>query len=109
MTYVPLWCRSNFSFLEGASHPDELVHEAARLGIQSVALTDRDGLYGIVRAHKAAKETGVRLIIGATVTIGDESARALEAGRALQVGRDTTELVLLSTDRSSYGRLSGLL
>ena len=109
MTYAPLWCRSNFSFLEGASHPDELVHEAARLGIPAIALTDRDGLYGIVRAHKAAKETGVRLLIGSTVRIGDCSARALETGRALQVGTDATELVLLATDRASYGRLSGLL
>ena len=44
--YVPLWCKSNFSFLEGASHPDELVDEAYRLGLPAIALTDRDGVYG---------------------------------------------------------------
>ena len=109
MTYVPLWCRSNFSFLEGASHPDELVHEAARHGLPAIALTDRDGLYGAVRAHKAATETGVRLVLGATVTVGDESATALESGQALRVGDDASELVLLATDRASYSRLSGLL
>ena len=43
--YAPLWCKSVYSFLEGASHPDELVEEAHRLGIRSLALTDRDGVY----------------------------------------------------------------
>jgi error-prone DNA polymerase len=109
MTYVPLWCRSNFSFLEGASHPDELVHEAARLGISSVAVTDRDGLYGVVRANKAAKETGVQLLVGATLTVDDKSALALEEGRALNVGDGGSELVLIATDRAAYGRLSGLI
>jgi error-prone DNA polymerase len=46
--YVPFWCKSNFSFLEGASHPDELVEEACRLGLPAIALTDRDGVYGVV-------------------------------------------------------------
>jgi error-prone DNA polymerase len=49
--YVPLWCKSNFSFLEGASHPDELVEEDYRLGLPAIALTDRDGVYGVVGAH----------------------------------------------------------
>lgn len=46
--YVPLWCKSSYSFLEGASSPAELVTEAARFGLPAVALTDRDGLYGVV-------------------------------------------------------------
>ncbi|MCA9676809.1 MAG: PHP domain-containing protein, partial [Myxococcales bacterium] len=54
--YAPLWCKSNFSFLEGASHPDELVEEAHRLGLGSVALTDRDGVHGVVRAGVKARE-----------------------------------------------------
>ena len=54
-SYTPLWCKSNYSFLEGASHPEELVEEALRLGIRSLALTDRDGVYGIVRAHVKAR------------------------------------------------------
>ena len=49
--YAPLWCKSNFSFLGGASHPDELVDEAYRLGLPALALTDRDGVYGVVRAN----------------------------------------------------------
>jgi error-prone DNA polymerase len=67
--YVPLCCKSNFSFLEGASHPEELVEEAQRLGLASVALTDRDGVYGIVRAHVKAQELGIHLIIGSQVTM----------------------------------------
>jgi error-prone DNA polymerase len=67
--YAPLWCKSNFSFLEGASHPEELVEEAHRLGITSIALTDRDGVHGMVRAHTKARELGVQLIAGATVTV----------------------------------------
>ena len=49
---IPLWCKSNFSFLEGASRPEELVVEAHRLGLGALALTDRDGVYGVVRAHQ---------------------------------------------------------
>ena len=56
--YVPLWCKSNFSFLEGASHPDELVEHAHELGLSAMALTDRDGVYGIVRAHSKAHRWG---------------------------------------------------
>ncbi|MFZ9888013.1 MAG: PHP domain-containing protein, partial [Myxococcota bacterium] len=56
--YAPLWVRSNYSFLEGASHPEELVEEAQRLGLCHLALTDRDGVYGIVRAHQKAQDLG---------------------------------------------------
>ena len=68
-SYVPLWCKSNYSFLEGASHPEELVEEAHRLGIHSLALSDRDGVYGIVRAHKTALELGVHLIVRSEITL----------------------------------------
>ncbi|ATB48268.1 DNA polymerase III subunit alpha [Corallococcus macrosporus] len=71
MGYAELVCRSNFSFLRGASHPEELVATAARLGLGALALTDADGLYGAVKAHLAAKEHGVRLILGAELTLED--------------------------------------
>ena len=71
MSYVPLWCKSNFSFLEGASHPEELVEQAYAHGLRSLALTDRDGVYGVVRAYVKAQELGVHLIIGAEVTVSD--------------------------------------
>ena len=63
MDYVPLWCKSNYSFLEGAPHPEELVERAHALGLPGLALTDRDGVYGIVRAHVRARELGVHLIL----------------------------------------------
>ena len=71
--YAPLWCKSNGSFLEGASHPEELVEEAYRLGLSSLAITDRDGIYGIVRAHLKAQEVGIHLIIGSQITVDDGS------------------------------------
>ncbi len=91
-SYTPLWCKSNFSFLEGASHPDELVEEAARLGLRSLALTDRDGVYGLVRAFVKARELGVHLIAGAQVTAEDGS-----------------HVVLLALDRAGYANLCSLL
>ncbi len=69
--YAELVCRSNFSFLRGASHPEELVATAARLGMQALALTDVDGLYGAVKAHLAAKEHGLKVILGTELTLTD--------------------------------------
>jgi error-prone DNA polymerase len=72
MTYAALWTKSNFSFLEGASHPEELVEQTHAHGLAALALTDRDGIYGMVRAHHRARELGVHLIIGAQVTVEPE-------------------------------------
>src|SRR5437762_11610905 len=62
--YAELQVTSNFSFLRGASHPDELVVTAAALGHQAIAIADRNSVAGIVRAHHAAKIVGIRLMIG---------------------------------------------
>ncbi len=75
MSYAPLWCKSNFSFLEGASHAEELVEEAHRLGLGSIAISDRDGVYGMVRAHTKARELGVHLVCGAQLSIAAPSSR----------------------------------
>ncbi len=69
-TYVPLWVKSNHSFLEGASFPEELVDRAHALGLPAIAITDRDGVYGLVRAHMRAKELGIRILTGAQLTVG---------------------------------------
>ncbi len=90
--YAELHCKSNFSFLEGASHAAELVEQAAALGYRALAVTDRNSLAGVVRAHIAAKEVGLPLVIGAEVT-----------------PRDATPVVLWATDRAAYGRLCRLL
>ena len=90
--YAPLWCKSNYSFLEGASHPEELVKACRRLGIRSLALTDRNGVYGIVRAHVRARELDVHLIVGSQVGLQDGS-----------------EILLLVQNREGYARLCQLL
>ncbi len=74
-SYAPLWCKSNFSFLEGASHPEELVEEAHRLGLRSIAITDRDGVHGMVRAYVKARDLGIQVIAGAQISIADPDAQ----------------------------------
>jgi error-prone DNA polymerase len=69
--YAELHCRSNFSFLEGASHPEQLAEEAERLGLEALALTDRDGLYGVVRFAEAARAVGLPTVFGAELTLVD--------------------------------------
>jgi error-prone DNA polymerase len=70
MSYAELHCHTNFSFLDGASHPEELVEEAARLELAGLAVTDHDGLYGVVRFASAARELDLPTIFGAELTLG---------------------------------------
>jgi error-prone DNA polymerase len=90
--YAELHCLSNFSFLRGASHPEELVERAHALGYAALALTDECSLAGAVRAHLAAKRCGLKLIFGTEVTL-----------------QDGLKLVLLATDRKSYGSICSLI
>lgn len=90
--YAELHCRTNFSFLEGASHPDELVNQAAELSLAALAITDRNSVAGVVRAHVAAKKAGLKLLIGAEIT-----------------PTDATPVILLATDRKAYAQLSLLI
>ena len=90
--YAELHCLSSFSFLRGASHPEELVQRAHALGYAALALTDECSLAGAVRAHLAAKECGLKLIFGTEVTL-----------------EDGLKLVLLATDRRSYGAICALI
>ena len=71
--YAELHAHSAFSFLDGASTPEELVAEAARLGLRAIALTDHDGLYGVVRFAEAARELGMRTVFGAELSLSDTS------------------------------------
>lgn len=68
--YAELHCHSNFSFLDGASHPEELVEEAAQLELDAIAITDHDGMYGVVRFADAAAELGVRTVFGTELSFG---------------------------------------
>ena len=67
--YAELHCHSNFSFLDGASHPEQLAEEAARLGLEALAVTDHDGLYGVVRFAEAAQAVGLPTVFGAEITL----------------------------------------
>ena len=92
LAYAELHCRTNYSFLEGASHADELQARAKELGYGALAVTDRNSLAGVVRAHVAAKEAGLKLLVGAEI-----------------VPEDGPAMVLLARDRAGYGRLSRLI
>ena len=91
--YAELQITSNFSFLRGGSHPEELVLRAAELGLSAIALTDRNTLAGVVRAHIAAKEVGIRFVVGARLDLmpGDgtdrSSAMKAAADPKIRLGR----------------------
>ncbi|MGO9238325.1 MAG: error-prone DNA polymerase [Methylocella sp.] len=90
--YAELQCTSHFSFLRGASSCEELFDEAARLGIEALAITDHNSLAGIVRAYEAAKATGVRLIVGCRLDLTDGMS-----------------VLVYPIDRHAYARLCRLL
>ena len=90
--YAELHCRSNFSFLRGASHPEELVRRAHALGYEALALTDECSLAGVVKAHVEARRCGLPLIVGSELRL-----------------QEGIRLVLLATDREGYGNLSELI
>ncbi|MGZ3527284.1 MAG: DNA polymerase III subunit alpha [Vulcanimicrobiaceae bacterium] len=100
--YAELHCWSNFTFLEGASHPEELVERAVELGLSALALTDRDGLYGMVRLAKHAKLHGLPAIVGSELTFEDGARIVLlvenERGYA-----NLCELVSVAQMRGSKG------
>jgi len=90
--YAELHCISNFTFLRGASHPEELVARAAELNYHAIAITDECSLSGIIRAHIAAKQHGISLIVGSELQL-----------------KDGLRMVLLATNRIAYGNLSHLI
>ena len=90
--YAELHCLSNFSFLRGASHPEELVKQASRLGYQAIAITDECSMAGVVKAHVAARECGIQLIVGAEFEL-----------------REPVHLVLFAPNRVGYGQICNLI
>ncbi|MDR3516025.1 MAG: error-prone DNA polymerase [Azospirillaceae bacterium] len=90
--YAELQCTSHFSFLRGASSCEELFVQAANLGIEALAIADRNSLAGIVRAHEAAKAAGIRLIVGCRLDLADDLS-----------------ILVYPTDRPAYARLCRLL
>src|SRR5687768_14526065 len=92
--YAELAVTSNFTFLTGASHPDEYTRRAAELGYRAVAITDTNTLAGVVRAHSAAKEVGIPLVVGCRVVLSDPAGFTV---------------LVYPTDAAGYGRLCQLL
>ena len=123
--YAELHCHSNFSFLDGASHPEELATEAARLGLTALALTDHNGFYGVVRFAEAAKAVGLLTVFGAEITLTDGLLPGLRVARSepdtdRQVGTGRvpdshapdpagTHLLVLADGVEGYGKLSRAL
>ncbi|MFP5377032.1 MAG: PHP domain-containing protein, partial [Acidimicrobiia bacterium] len=122
--YAELHCHSNFSFLDGASHPEELAEEAARLGLSALALTDHDGMYGVVRFAEAAAAVGIPTVFGAELSLGlpkpqatapggvGDPASARSPGMGPRAGNrqgvpdpEGDHLVVLARDEEGYARL----
>lgn len=106
--YAELHCRSNYSFLDGASHPQELVERAGELGLAALALTDRSGLYGVVRAWEAARALAAKegsavphLIYGSELELNGDGQ---PGGRA-----PDDAVVLLAASREGYATISRLI
>src|SRR4051812_8241451 len=98
--YAELHCHSNFSFLDGASHPEELVEEAARLGLAGLAITDHDGFYGVVRFAEAAREVGLPTVFGAELSLGLNKPQNGEADP------EGHHMLVLARDPAGYARLA---
>ncbi|NDF31871.1 MAG: DNA polymerase III subunit alpha, partial [Acidimicrobiia bacterium] len=93
--YAELHCHSNFSFLAGASHPEELVEEAQRLELSALAITDHNGLYGVVRFAEAARAVGLPTVFGSDITVHDQNGSG--------------QLVVLADGPTGYANLSRAL
>ena len=90
--FAELHCLSNYSFLHGASHPEELVQQAVELGYEAIAITDECSFAGLVKAHMTARTFGIKLIVGAHFQLSEG-----------------IRLVMLAPTRSAYGQLAGLI
>ena len=114
MAYAELHTHSNFSFLDGASHPEELAAEAVRLGLSALALTDHNGLYGVVRFAEAARAFGLPTVFGAELTIhgapsGSRTTMAATGVRTGVADPDGNHLVILARDPEGYASLSRVI
>ncbi|SEI21570.1 error-prone DNA polymerase [Paraburkholderia hospita] len=105
--YAELQCASNFTFLQGASHAEELAARAAQLGYEAIAITDECSLAGIVRAHVAAREASIKLLVGAHFRVTNADGSPALAFTAIAQNRDgygnLSELITLGRTRTAKG------
>ena len=111
LPYAELHCHSHFSFLDGASSPEELVAEAVRLGLTALALTDHDGFYGVVRFAEAARVHGLPTVFGSELSLDAPPVFGSARGAARTGTPDpsATHLVVLAADPIGYARLGTAL
>ena len=108
--YAELHSHSRFSFMDGSSNPEELVAEAVRLELDALALTDRDGFYGVVRFAEAATEAGLPTVFGAELTLDlPGSSRRSSSARASERRRQGRSVVVLTRDPAGYAALGTLI
>src|SRR4249920_82163 len=104
--YAELHCHSNFSFLDGASHPEELAEEAVRLGLAALAITDHDGFYGVVRFAEAARAVDLPTVFGAELTLlGAASDRERDHKQGIP-DPPGEHLIVLAQGPVGYARLA---
>jgi error-prone DNA polymerase len=101
--YAELHCHSTFSFLDGASHPEELAEEAVRLGLEALAITDHDGFYGVVRFAEAARAVGMPTVFGSELSLG------LTAPQSGVPDPEGSHLLVLARDPEGYARLASVI
>ncbi|MGH9279180.1 MAG: PHP domain-containing protein, partial [Acidimicrobiales bacterium] len=108
LPYAELHCHSAFSFLDGASPPEELAEVAVRLGLEALAVTDHDGFYGVVRFAEAASALGLPTVFGSELTLDlhDVRARSRPRPQAGLADPEGAHLVVLARDPAGYGRLA---
>jgi len=109
--YIELHAASAFSFLQGASLPETLIERAAALGYPALALLDADGVYGAPRFHKAAKQAGLRAIIGAQLTIENTIGGSANqvGGSTKHVGGSTKQDPPYAVDKQQIGSVGRVL
>jgi error-prone DNA polymerase len=105
-SYAELHCHTNFSFLDGASHPEDLVAEATRLGLAGLAVTDHDGLYGAVRFSGIARELGLPTVFGSELTLGAPRSPTGAVGQSGVPDPAGEHLVVLAEGHIGYARLA---
>ena len=110
-SYAELHCLSNYTFLRGASHPEEMVRQASKLGYKAIAITDECSVSGVVRAFTEARSLKMKLIVGSEFTLAspEQQVDVTKTDHAVLEAAHKMKLVLLATNLNGYGNLCELI